>query len=372
MDKKAFWRHFLLVALLILFFTLCWNYETFFSFLSSFCSSVIFPVFLGLCIAFVINIPASFFEKIFYKVRFRRTLSLFLALLSILIVLAVIIGFIIPELVNTFRILTASVKSFSESLSEYLASDSEKPAYITSIVAFVNENVDSIILKTQSYLKDNSSIMVSGVFGAVSTTLSSVISFFISLIISFYFISNKEMLAKDLKKLSRLLFPAGFVNKAKHILCVMNISFRKFIIAQCLEALIIGILCMAGMFILQMPYAVMIGSLVGVTALIPIYGGIFGAIVGAFMIAVVSPMKGVVFLIFIIVLQQLEGNLIYPNVVGTSMGLPGVYTFLSVTILGSIGGLAGMLFAVPLACTLYVLIKEAHQARQLPAESSQQ
>ncbi len=369
MNKKAFWRTFSLCALLILFFTLCWNYEAFFSFLSSFCSSVIFPIFLGLCIAFVINIPASFFEKLLYKVRFRRALSMFLALLSILIVLAIIIGFIIPELINTFKILAVSVKSFSEGLSEYLASDSDKPAYITDVVTFLDENIDNIILKTQDYLKNHSSNMVSGVFGAVSTTLSSVISFFISLIISFYFISNKEMLLKDIKAVSTMFLPSRFMEKAAHIFSTANICFRKFIIAQCLEALIIGVLCMLGMFILQMPYAVMIGSLVGVTALIPIYGGIFGALVGAFMIAVVSPLKGLIFLIFIVVLQQLEGDLIYPKVVGSSMGLPGVYTFLSVTVLGSIGGLAGMLFAVPLACTCYVLLKEAHQARRAPVES---
>ena len=147
-------------------------------------------------------------------------------------------------------------------------------------------------------------------------------------------------------------------SKTRYVLSVMNDSFHKYIVGQCTEALILGGLCTLGMLILKIPYATMTGAVIAFTALIPVAGGYIGAAVGAFMILTVSPVKAIIFLIYIVVLQQLEGNLIYPRVVGSSMGLPAIWVLAAVTIGGGVMGIAGMLIGVPIAATLYRLLRE--------------
>ena len=145
---------------------------------------------------------------------------------------------------------------------------------------------------------------------------------------------------------------------------IFNESFRGYIVGQCTEAVILGVLCVVGMLIFRFPYAGMIGSLVGFTALIPVAGAYIGAAVGAVMILTQSPLKALLFGVFLVILQQLEGNLIYPRVVGRSIGLPALWVLAAVTVGGSLMGIPGMLLGVPITAALYRLIREDMSRRE--------
>lgn len=157
-------------------------------------------------------------------------------------------------------------------------------------------------------------------------------------------------------------------NKITYVLSIMNDCFRKYIVGQCTEAVILGLLCIIGMLILQLPYATMIGALIALTALIPVAGAYIGAVVGAFMILTVSPIKALFFLIFLVVLQQLEGNIIYPKVVGSSLGLPGIWVLAAITVGGGIMGIFGMLIGVPIVAAIYRIVKNDVNKSADPAE----
>lgn len=181
--------------------------------------------------------------------------------------------------------------------------------------------------------------------------------FVIGLIFAIYLLIGKETLGGQVKRLMNHYLKPSWNEKIGYVLTIFDNSFHKFIVGQCIEAVVLGVLCMIGMSVLRLPYAMMIGTLIGFTALIPVAGAYIGAGVGAFMILTVSPVQALIFLVFVVILQQLEGNLIYPKVVGSSIGLPGVWVLAAVTIGGGIMGIPGMLLGVPSAAAMYQLIK---------------
>ena len=206
---------------------------------------------------------------------------------------------------------------------------------------------------------------------AVTSIFSVVANIVLGLIFALYLLLDKNRLVRQIKKVSGKYIPSKIHSKVSHVLEVVNDSFRRFIVGQCTEAVILGTLCTIGMMILKLPYAAMIGALIAFTALIPIVGAFIGAGVGAFLILMESPMKALIFLIFIIVLQQLEGNLIYPKVVGSSIGLPGIWVLAAVTVGGGVMGIWGMLIGVPVAAAVYRLVREAVNKKtdEEPAEN---
>ena len=198
--------------------------------------------------------------------------------------------------------------------------------------------------------------------GAVISTVSSVFSALVTgllaLIFSMYILLEQEDLKRQFGKLlSRYLHPK-WMGRFFYVLHTVDDCFHRYIVGQCLEAVIIGVLCALGMGLLRLPYATMVGALVGFTALIPVAGAYIGAGVGAFMIFTVAPIKAVIFLVFLVILQQLEGNLIYPKVVGSSLGLPGIWVLAAVTVGGGIMGIGGMLLGVPLAAAAYRILRD--------------
>ena len=196
------------------------------------------------------------------------------------------------------------------------------------------------------------------VVGTVSTVFSGVITTLITLIFSVYLLAQKDNLLLQINKISNRYIKSEIKRKLTHVLSIMNDCFRNYIKGQCTEAVILGILCTLGMIILRLPYATMVGPLIALTALIPIAGAYIGAFVGAFMIMTESPTKAIIFLVFLIILQQFEGNIIYPKVVGSSIKLPAIWVLAAVTVGGGLFGIIGMLIGVPLAATAYRLIKE--------------
>ena len=234
------------------------------------------------------------------------------------------------------------------------------------------DSADDTILTAADALEEKLNEWTPSILSFTIATLRNFIggaaTFAVSVIFAVYFVANKEMLRRHITKLLTLIVKDRTLKKLEHTASLGYTAFSRFIIAQVTEAVIIGCLCFTGMLLFRFPYAPVVAALTGVMALIPVYGAVIGALIGAFMIAVVSPWQGLFFLIFIVVLQQLEGDLIYPRVVGSSIGVPSVYVFASVTLGGALFGILGMLLAVPLFSVVFTLLKE-HYAERMAGKS---
>ncbi|MGN1270673.1 MAG: AI-2E family transporter [Clostridia bacterium] len=332
--------------------------------------SVIFPFILGGCLAFILNIPMTFFERKLSKVKNKsksknknkkekkskglRILSLILSILVILLVLALIINLIVPELINIGKMLIDNIPYYLDEITKFIEKNDQN---ITELNTFIQEqNIDVEAMKNQIISKIgeilNSSISI------ISGIVSGIVSFFIAIIFAIYILMDKEKLQEQAKKLLYAYLSKERADKIMNIGKVSNNTFKSFFTVQCLEATILGTLCILGMLILRIPYAIPIGVLVGVTALIPVIGAFIGCIVGAILIVVVNPIKAITFVIFFLILQQVEGNLIYPRVVGSSVGLPGMWVLVAVTVGGKLGGILGMLIGVPIVSIIYILLRK--------------
>lgn len=331
------------------------------------------PLILGCIIAYAVNILMSFYERHYERIfrkrkkvwKWKRPVCMVLAFLSLILLIVFIICMVVPELVDCVALLLNEVPAALMGIYTAINKNENVMEILDMFGAEMNVNAADI----KQYLARGVEMVVSGMgnlFGSAVTLLTSVTSvvmtFLVSVIFSIYLLSGKERLCGHFKLLVKTYLPKSY-QKIAYVLHTIDGSFHRFIVGQCTEAVILGALCMGGMLVLQLPYAVMIGAFIGFTALIPIAGAYIGGIVGALMILTDSPWKAVLFLVFLVVLQQLEGNLIYPRVVGKSIGLPGIWVLAAVTLGGSLMGISGMLVAVPLASSFYKMIKDNVQKR---------
>lgn len=293
--------------------------------------------------------------------KLRRPLCFLLALILIVGILVGIIWLVIPELINALAVVVQGVTGVINQLNSM--SEAELAAHPLGNV-LLNIDWDALLASAQNWLKAEGSAIVNSAFGTVTSLVGGIFDFFISFVFAIYILFGKDKLKKQACRLVRVWLPKDSGDWTIHATSVANVNFRNFISGQSLEAVILGCLCMIGMWIFRFPYAPMVGALVGVTALIPVVGGFIGAGIGAFMILTVDPLKAVFFLIFIVVLQQLEGNIIYPRVMGSRVNLPGMWILAAVTVGGGIAGPVGMLLSVPIASSAYVLFKEATELRE--------
>ena len=327
------------------------------------------PLIIGGFIAYMVNILMAKYEKWYFPnaknkflVKSRRPVCMTWAFFSLLAILALVVYLIAPQLAEAVQIIIAAIPEFIENLlvlaEEHKILNEETLATLNSI------DWQSQIGKLVEMVTSGIGSVVDVLISTVSSVFSIVVTGFLSLIFSIYILANKEVLRNQVHRLSHRYIHDKIREKLKYVLTIFNDCFRKYIVGQCIEAVILGALCTLGMWALQLPYAAMVGALIAVTALIPVAGAYIGAGVGAFMILTVDPMKALFFLIFIIVLQQLEGNLIYPKVVGSSMGLPGIWVLAAVSVGGGIMGIMGMFLGVPVAAALYRIIKEDVSKRE--------
>ena len=321
------------------------------------------PLILGLVIAYVLNILMSVYERHYFPrsrkpavQKTRRVVCMLLAFVTLLAIIALIIGLVVPQLISAFQVILAAVPNAVNSVVELL----EKYDLLSQDMIGMLENVDikSKLWDIVKTLTTGIGSAVTTVVGAVSSVFSGIVTGLLSLIFSIYLLLGKDDLKRQSHRLLEHYLPEKVYNKVFYFLNILNDCFHRYIVGQCTEAVILGVLCTLGMLILKLPYATMIGALVAFTALIPVAGAYIGAAVGAFMILMVSPMKALIFLIFLVILQQLEGNLIYPKVVGSSLGLPGIWVLAAVTVGGGVLGVGGMLIGVPLTAALYRVIRE--------------
>ncbi len=326
------------------------------------------PMILGLLMALILNVPMRFFEGILWRrsrkraaVKLRRVTAFILSLVMILGILTGVVCLVIPELTNAVTIIA---KEAIEVVNRLAAMDKDSEAYrfVEGFVGKIDWN--GILTGIQSWLSNTGSSLMNSAVGRVTALFGGIVDFFIALVFAIYILFTKETLKAQTSRLIRAWIPERIGGWLIHASGVASRIFRSFVSGQTIEALILGSLCMIGMLILRIPYAPMVGALVGVTALIPVVGAFIGALVGAFMILTADPLKALIFIIFLIVLQQLEGNIIYPRVMGSKVQLPAMWILAAVTVGGGLAGPIGMLLGVPLASTAYVLIREATEARE--------
>lgn len=328
------------------------------------------PLFLGFAIAYVVNILMSVYERHYFTGiadrkwvrKSRRAVCIVGAIATVLGAIVVLLLIIIPQLASAITVITKRLPRMLTSLSNNSQIMQFLPESIQTAIHELDYN--RLIAGVFDFLTngatpaDGTASVVAGrnLTGLLGSFTSIFMTGLLGVIFSIYILSGKEKLKSQARRFTAAYFSSGWVEKARPMVQVTNECFHNYIVGQAVEAVIIGLLCAAGMWVLRLPYAPMVGTVVGFTALIPVFGCYLGAAVGALMCLAVSPMKALVFLIFIALLQQLEGNLIYPRVVGTSLGLPGIWVLAAVTAGGGIGGIIGMLFAVPIAATVYKLV----------------
>ncbi len=322
------------------------------------------PLFVGVVIAYVINILMCYYEKCYFPKsqrklvqKTRRPFCIVFSLLTVVVIILAVIVVVIPEFLSSIELLVAEVPKVLNKAYVWIINNEEIKPYLDP--ATLNAQID-----WQKTVKDVLNVIISGAGGVMNSAISIATSLFsfaaqavIGFIFALYLLFNKEKVMGQLDKLLKVYVKDSIRDNIMYVAGVANSTFKSFIVGQCTEAVILGLLCAIGMMLFGFPYAGMTGAVIGITALIPVAGAYIGAGVGAFMICTVSPMKAVLFLVYIVVLQQLEGNLIYPKVVGTSIGLPGMWVLAAVTIGGGLMGITGMLFGVPLAAVAYKLLK---------------
>lgn len=330
---------------------------------------ILFPFALGGAIAFILNIPMAAIETGVFRLgkhktankikeKMARPASMVLSVLLVFAIVAVVVGVVVPQLGSTFDSIGTAMTAFlprAQGWLETLFQDNEE------IVAYIS----SIEFDWQGWIEGIKDFALSGAGSVLSYTMSAtmivvngVMTFFISLIFALYILSQKETLGRQAKKLITAVFPQKAVDKICYVCQLSHRTFSRFITGQCLEAMILGTMFFVSMTLFRLPYALLVGVLIAFTALIPIVGAFIGCVVGALLILMVNPMQALIFVILFLVLQQVEGNLIYPHVVGNSVGLPSIWVLVAVTAGGKLMGIVGMLIFIPLVSVIYSLLRD--------------
>ena len=328
---------------------------------------IIFPFVLGGAIAFLTNVPMSFLEKkIFEKVKkknkivrkLKRPISLILTIVLVVGVIALVMFGVIPQLTRTMGNLVTSINDFIPQMQSWIGEFFHNNQEIMNLVDQIEFDPDQAIKWGISLLGNGAGNMMNTTMSAVGSIVSGVATFFIAFSFACYILFQKEKLHIQIRKVFFAFLPR---QKADAFLKVCSLTYRtfaNFLAGQCLEAVILGSMFVVTLSILRMPYALLIGVLIAFTALIPIFGAFIGCAVGSFLIFMVSPQQAILFVIVFLVLQQIEGNLIYPHVVGESVGLPSIWVLAAVTIGGNLMGIVGMLVFIPLLSVLYTIFRE--------------
>ena len=328
---------------------------------------IIFPFVLGGAIAFVINVPMSFLEKkIFGKIKegnkagekLARPISILLTIILAVGVIILVMFGVIPQLTRTIASLMMSIANFIPQMQDWIREFSHNNQDIMKLVDQVQFNPDQAIKWGISILGNGAGNMMNTTMSAVGSIVSGFATFFIAFSFACYILFQKEKLYIQIRKIFFAFIPR---KKAEAFLKICSLTYRtfaNFLAGQCLEAVILGSMFVVTLSILKMPYALLIGTLIAFTALIPIFGAFIGCAVGCFLIFMVNPKQAILFIIVFLILQQIEGNLIYPHVVGGSVGLPSIWVLAAVTIGGNLLGIVGMLVFIPIVSVIYTIFRE--------------
>lgn len=325
------------------------------------------PFMIGAAIAFVVNLPLKFIEEKWLESLpeklsgSKRSIGIVLSLLFFVAVIAFVVITVIPQMGRTLNQLAQKIPVFFNNVvkqAEIILADNPEALAFFNSLELQSMNWNGIIAKAADFLKSGVGSLLTSTVTMAGSVFGSIVNGIISFIFSIYILSQKEKLKDQAKRIIRAYCKEKTRNRILYVSNLMYRNFSKFLTGQCVEAVILGALFVVAMTIFRMPYAFMIGVLIAFTALIPLVGAFIGCFVGAFFILVDTPMKALWFVIMFLIIQQLEGNLIYPKVVGNSVGLPSLWVLVAVTLGSSMFGVVGMLMFIPLFSTAYTLIKE--------------
>lgn len=337
-----------------------WNYRSLFA-LGVKLIGFVSPFLLGGVMAFILNVPMRRIEKLLpvkEESKMRRPLSLCLTLVFVIGILLLVIFVVMPQLFETILSLQNSIPAFlinvKEEAEKLFAQNPEIADYINGIQIDWKSFLEGVV----GFLSTGAGTVLSSTVSAAMSIINGVTTFVIGLVFAIYLLLQKETLSRQFRKLMGAFLPEGVMKRTVEILELVSDTFSNFLAGQCLEAVILGSMFFLTLSVFRLPYALLIGVLIAFTALIPMFGAFIGCAIGAFLMLMVKPLDALIFLILFFVLQQIEGNFIYPHVVGNSVGLPSVWVLVAVTIGGSAMGVVGMLIFIPLCSVLYTVLRE--------------
>ena len=384
LNKKNIKRVLLLIACAILLYWGLNNLSVLGGLLSSILS-LFSPLLIGVGIAYVMNLLLIAIERLWdkalkkapelWRVKLKRPICLTLAFLLFLGIIFAIIFILIPRLEEAGTTLVANVPTYITQIQGWWDSLAAFAADHGITLPELSMNVEDATKFITKLLTSNGDSVVNTTINITTSILGALVNVLLALVFSVYMLAQKEKLVAQGKRLLLAALPKKAGERTMHILKLTNGAFSSFVTGQVTEAFILGTLCCLGMLILRLPYALPVSVIISFTSLIPIFGAWIGAATGAFLIVFVSPVKALTFLIFLLILQQVEGNLIYPKVVGKSVGLPGLWVLAAVTVGGGAFGVLGMLLGVPVCSVIYALLQDylrAQPAEQPPAPPAEQ
>ena len=365
-DDKSMKQLRRLILFTIVILIALWNYAIIFGWIR-FAFGIIFPFLLGGAIAFVLNVPMNFLEeKIFHNKylkekkavkKLARPVSLILTIAIVIGVVVLVMFIVIPELTETVLSLGRTIRTFIPDAQRFLEDLFKDNSEISKWLAGMNLNVDQIVNRAMSFFQNGAGDVLNSTFLAIGSIVSGVTTFVIAFVFACYVLLQKEKLRVQVIKVMYAFMPEKRVESCLEVCTLTAKSFSSFLTGQCVEALILGIMFFIVMTVINMPYTLLVAVLIAFTALIPIFGAFIGCVIGAFLILMVDPLKALIFVIVFLVLQQIEGNLIYPKVVGASVGLPSIWVLAAVTIGGNVMGVVGMLIFIPIVSVVYTLFR---------------
>ncbi len=329
---------------------------------------VIFPFVLALAIAYILNIVMRFIEekvlgliKTKWMDKIKRPISILLSIVFVIAIIALILSIVIPQMVNSIRIIVESIPKLIEDVYKWLLEHPRNELINTFITERLNEiqqNWQYYANNIWEFIRNNIGGLLGSTFDFINSIFGAFFTIFVTLIFAIYILSGKERLGEEFNSVISTYLPKKHFIRIKYFLSVMNEKFESFIKGQVADAIIIGFLVYLTLLIAGMPYAITIGIIVMVTAFIPMLGAYIGGAIGFLMIAAENIQQGFIFILLLVIVQQLEGDIIYPRLIGNSIGLPGIWTFLAVIVGGAIAGPVGMLLFVPLSAGFYKIIND--------------
>lgn len=333
------------------------------------------PFVTGAAIAFVINVPMRAFEGLLKGVKqdkLRRLIAILLTFIAVLLVLALVFWLLIPQLIDTIQSLIPTLQAFfvkaENAVFAFLNNNPELMEWVLNNTELEKFDWASLAQRALSVLSNSLTTIVSGAFVAIGSVAGALVNLVIAIVFSLYCLFQKETLARQGRKLLYAFLPESFCDSAIRVLRLSNSTFSNFLSGQCLEVCILGSLFAVSMAIFRMPYIPLVSVLVAVTAFIPVVGAFVGCAVGAFLILVSNPLLAFWFVVMFLVIQQFENNVIYPRVVGTSIGLSGMWVLVAVAVGGKLMGVAGMFLMIPIASVVYTLLREKTHERLAQAQ----
>ena len=367
LNKKTMQRIMLLIAFAVLLFWGLYNISAIGSVLSGLLS-LLSPLLIGICIAFVLNLMMTALERLWDRAlvkwdsrwnrKLKRPVCLALTMVLFLGIIFAIIFILIPRLEEAGSTLAANIPNYVAQIQAWWANLSAFAADHGVTLPELSLNAENVRATITGFLQEKGDSVVNTTLNITTSIVGALVNFLLALVFSLYLLAQKETLLAQSRRLLRRILPQKAADRLLRLLALTNNAFSSFVTGQVTEAFILGTLCCIGMLILRLPYALPVSVIIASLSLIPIFGAWIGAATGAFLIVFQSPIKALTFLIFLLILQQVEGNLIYPKVVGKSVGLPGLWVLAAVTVGGGAFGVLGMLLGVPVCSVIYTLVQE--------------